>query len=64
MSRFDKNILIRSHQPNAPQVMYDGRCLTIFTSSAYKHYIAERTIALVDLEEEVHSVADVKIEVV
>jgi hypothetical protein len=44
--------------------MYDGRCLTIFTSSAYKHYIAERTIALVDLEDEVKSVADVKIEVV
>jgi len=64
MSRFGKNVLIRSHQPNAPQVMYSGRCLTIFTSSAYKHYIAERTIALVDLEEEVHSVADVKIEVV
>ena len=64
MSRFDKNILIRSHQPNAPQVMYGGRCLTIFTSSAYKHYVSERTIALIDLEDEVHSVADVRIEVV
>jgi len=64
MSRFDKNILIRSHQPNAPQVMYGGRCLTIFTSSAYSHYVPERTVAVLDSEEEVHSVADVKIEVV
>jgi predicted MPP superfamily phosphohydrolase len=64
MSRFDKNVLIRSHQPNAPQVMYGGRCLTIFTSSAYKHYIAERTVAVLDSEEEVKSVADIKIEVV
>ena len=64
MSRFNKNILIRSHQPNAPQVMYGGRCLTIFTSSAYRHYISERTVAVLDLEDEVKSVADVKIEVV
>jgi len=64
MSRFDKNILVRSHPPNAPQVMYGGRCRTIFTSSAYKHYIAERTVAVLDSDEEVHSVADVKIEVV
>jgi len=64
MSRFNKNILIRSHQPNAPQVMYGGRCLTIFTSSAYRHYISKRTVAMLDLDKEVHSVADVKIEVV
>jgi len=64
MSRFGENILIRSHQPNAPQVMYGGRCLTIFTSSAYKHYVPERTVAVLDSEEEVHSLADVKIEVV
>jgi serine/threonine-protein phosphatase PP1 catalytic subunit len=64
MSRFGKDVLIRSHQPDAPKVMYGGRCLTIFTSSAYRHYVSERTIAVVDLEQEVHSVADVKIEVV
>jgi hypothetical protein len=64
MSRFDKNVLIRSHQPNAPQVMYGGRCVTIFTSSAYRHYIPERTVAVLDSEEEVKSVADIKIEVV
>jgi hypothetical protein len=64
MSRFSKNVLIRSHQPDAPKVMYSGRCLTIFTSSAYSYYVAERTIALVDLEKEMKSVDDIRIEVV
>ena len=64
MSRFGKNVLIRSHQPDAPPVMYGRRCLTIFTSSAYRHHVPERTIALVDLEREVKSVDDIKIETV
>jgi 3',5'-cyclic AMP phosphodiesterase CpdA len=64
MSRFGKNVLIRSHQPDTPQVMYGGRCLTIFTSSAYRHYVPERTIVLVDLETEVKRVEDIRIEVV
>jgi predicted phosphodiesterase len=64
MSRLDKNVLIRSHQPDAPPTMYGKRCLTIFTSSAYKHYISERTIALVDLQREVKSVDDIEIEIV
>jgi len=67
MSRLGKNVLIRSHQPNAPPAMYGGRCLTIFTSSAYPRfnrgsYVSERTIALVDLEREVKSVDDIRIE--
>jgi hypothetical protein len=28
-------VVIRSHQPNAPTYLYDDRCLTLFTSSAY-----------------------------
>lgn len=35
MEDFDKEILIRSHQPNCPQTMYDERCITVFTSSTY-----------------------------
>ncbi|MFP4589740.1 MAG: metallophosphoesterase family protein [Candidatus Acetothermia bacterium] len=35
MSNLDKQIHIRSHQPNAPLYMFDKRCLTVFTSSAY-----------------------------
>jgi predicted phosphodiesterase len=64
MSRLGKNVLIRSHQPDAPPTMYGRRCLTIFTSSAYRHYISERTIALVDLKREVKSVDDIEIETV
>src|SRR3989304_1889651 len=64
MSRLGKNVLIRSHQPDTPPTMYGKRCLTIFTSSAYKHYISERTIALVDLKKPVKSVDDIEIEIV
>lgn len=64
MSRFGKNVLVRSHQPNAPPVMYKRRCLTIFTSSAYKAYVPERTIALLDLGREAKSVDDIRIEIV
>jgi hypothetical protein len=28
-------VLVRSHQPSAPTFLYDDRCLTLFTSSAY-----------------------------
>ena len=64
MARLGKNVLIRSHQPDAPPTMYNRRCLTIFTSSAYRHYISERTIALVDLKKPVQSVDDIAIEIV
>jgi predicted phosphodiesterase len=64
MSRLGKNVLIRSHQPDAPPRMYGRRCLTIFTSSAYRHYISERTIALVDLRRVIKSVDDIEIEIV
>lgn len=64
MSRLGKNVLVRSHQPDAPPTIYGKRCLTIFTSSAYRHYISERTIALVDLKKMVRTVDDMKIEAV
>ena len=64
MSRLGKNVLIRSHQPDAPPNMYSRRCLTIFTSSAYRHYISGRTIAIVDLKKSVKSADDIEIEVV
>ncbi len=64
MSRLGKHVLVRSHQPDAPPTMYGKRCLTIFTSSAYRHYVSERTIALVDLKKEVKSADDIEIEIV
>ncbi len=60
MKDIKKNVLIRSHQPNAKSLMYDKRCLTIFTSYAY---LPKRTIAIADLEkEEIKSVDDLLIE--
>lgn len=58
MDRFQKKVLIRSHDPNAPLFMFDNKCLTIFTSSAYKR---ERTIAIADLSKEIKTIKDLEI---
>ncbi|RLJ10141.1 MAG: hypothetical protein DRP15_01030 [Candidatus Aenigmatarchaeota archaeon] len=59
MGSLGTNVLIRSHQPDAPEKMYNNRCLTIFTSSVYK---PERTVALLDLESPIRNVDDILIE--
>lgn len=59
MDRYQKQVLIRSHQPDAHQSMFKNRCLTIFTSNAY-HRI--RTIVIVDLEKEIRTAEDVILE--
>jgi protein phosphatase len=58
MERFNKKVLIRSHQPDAPLFMFDDRCLTIFTSSAYKK---ERTIAIYNFEKEIKTAKNLEI---
>ncbi|MCD6094302.1 hypothetical protein J7J39_00065 [bacterium] len=50
MEGFNKRVLVRSHDPNAPLFMFEDKCLTIFTSSAYTR---ERTIAIADLAKEI-----------
>jgi hypothetical protein len=64
MDRFGKNVLIRSHQPAAPPAMYDKRCLTIFTSSAYRFYVPQRTVAIADLGRETKTIDDLAVETV
>jgi len=59
MDRYQKRILIRSHQPNAPPLMFDKRCITIFTSYAY---LPMRSILIADLEREIRTAEDVVIE--
>jgi len=59
MERVGKKVLIRSHQPTAPQVIYDSRCLTIFTSKAY---LPIRTVAVADLGREIRTADDLLIE--
>lgn len=61
MAKLNKNVLIRSHQPNAPEIMYHKRCLTIFTSSVYER---KRTVAVADLEQEIRTTDDLKIEAI
>jgi len=58
MERFDKKVLIRSHQPTSPLFMFNNRCLTIFTSSAYTR---ERTIAIYDFEKPIKTAKDLEI---
>jgi len=58
MKRSDKKVLIRSHQPDAPEFMFGDKCLTIFTSSAYTR---ERTIAILDFEKEIKTAKDLEI---
>ena len=59
MDRYQKQILIRSHQPHAPLIMFKKRCITIFTSNAY---MPMRTIVIADLEKRIQTAEDVIIE--
>jgi predicted phosphodiesterase len=60
MSQINKKILIRSHQPNAPECIFENKCLTIFTSCAYGR---ERTIAIADFDknEKIETIDDLVI---
>jgi serine/threonine-protein phosphatase PP1 catalytic subunit len=59
MQRYQKQVLVRSHQPSAPLMMFNKSCMTIFTSHAY---LPIRTIAIADLEKEIRSAEDVVLE--
>ncbi|MGB9629095.1 MAG: metallophosphoesterase [Thermodesulfobacteriota bacterium] len=59
MERYQKRVLIRSHQPHAPLMMFKKRCITIFTSYAY---LPIRTIVVADLEKEIQDAEDISIE--
>jgi hypothetical protein len=58
MERLGKKVLIRSHQPDAAGSMYEGKCLTLFTSSAYP---VRRTIGICSSGREVNKVSDLRI---
>ncbi|MFO8009530.1 MAG: metallophosphoesterase [Dehalococcoidia bacterium] len=64
MGRLNKSVLVRSHQPDVDQVIYGGKCLTLFTSSAYRSVVPERTIAIADLSKKVETVDDLILETV
>ncbi|HOK55849.1 MAG TPA: metallophosphoesterase family protein [bacterium] len=58
MEKIGLNVLIRSHDPYAPERMFDNKCLTVFTSIAYG---TERKIALVNLKKEIKSIDDIEL---
>ncbi len=55
MDQLEKDVLIRSHQPHAPQQMFNKRCVTIFTSHAY---LSTRTVVIAELDKKVQSAKD------
>lgn len=58
MDRLKKNVLIRSHDPAAPEKMYENRCLTLFTSESYGF---ERKIAILNIDKEIKTIDDMEI---
>jgi predicted phosphodiesterase len=61
MDKLHKNVLIRSHQPTTKLALYQKRCVTIFTSSAYQAIVPTRKIAIADLEKKVRTIDDLSI---
>ncbi len=59
MRQYGKKVLIRSHQPDIPQSVFDDRCLTILTTRALN---GPRRISIVDLERsDTASVCDLEV---
>ena len=59
MERYQKQVLVRSHQPHAPLSMFNKSCITIFSSRAY---LPIRTVAMADLEKEIRTSEDMVLE--
>ena len=61
IGKINKKVLIRSHQPDIHQFMFDDLCLTIFTSSVYTR---ERTIVITDLSKPIKTAKDLEIKII
>jgi len=57
--RLGLKALVRSHQPSAPVLLFEERCLTIFTSTAYGG--AERRVAILRPEQPLQSARDLEL---
>jgi hypothetical protein len=57
--RLGVNVLVRAHQPSAPTYLYNERCLTLFTSSAYAEI--ERRVAVLGPTFGVESARDLEL---
>jgi predicted phosphodiesterase len=61
MQRFNKRVLVRSHQPTASRYMFADRCLTIFSS---RSYATKPLVAIADLTKEIQTAKDLKIKII
>jgi len=61
-ARLGVRVLVRSHQPFAPTYLYDDRCLTVFTSSAYG--TGPRQVAVLKPGRRVRSARDLDLETI
>jgi len=57
--RLGARVVVRSHQPFAPQYQFDDRCLTLFTSSAYGN--GPRQVALLSPGYPVRTAGDLEL---
>jgi len=57
--RLGLRALVRSHQPSAPVLLFEERCLTIFTTTAYGG--AERRVAILRPEKPLQSARDLEL---
>jgi len=57
--RLGLKALVRSHQPSAPVLLFEERCLTIFTTTAYGG--AERRVAILRPEQPLQSARDLEL---
>lgn len=58
--RLGLKVLVRSHQPSAPVLLFEERCLTIFTSTAYGG--AVRRVAILRPEKTLQAARDLDLE--
>lgn len=59
MKRFKKDVLIRSHQIYAPEMMFDDRCLTIFSCCVYID--KQKKIVIADMGKKIKTAKDLEI---
>lgn len=59
MERLGLKVLVRAHQPDAPLFLFEGRCLTLFTSHAYGP--GPRRVALLSPKKRIRSALDLEI---
>ena len=60
MEKLGKKLLIRGHDYRVDRMMYDDRCLTLFTTNAYGPSL-DRNIAIADFSKPIETVKDLEI---